>query len=141
VLHNYNGLIVSPQAAFTDPSQEVRPEAVLTGEEVVALKCRRPVLANPGCSISADRSRSWLRQAVFEFQLADREGFEPPVQLPVRRISSAVLSTTQPPVQTVEITGLSRSGKLPRIAPVIPAVLIAPTRGASSAAAFWLAAA
>ena len=31
--------------------------------------------------------------------LADREGFEPPVRLPVRRISSAVLSTTQPPVR------------------------------------------
>jgi hypothetical protein len=31
--------------------------------------------------------------------VADREGFEPPVQLPVRRISSAVLSTTQPPVR------------------------------------------
>ena len=32
-------------------------------------------------------------------KVADREGFEPPVQLPVRRISSAVLSTTQPPVR------------------------------------------
>src|ERR1043166_7737145 len=31
--------------------------------------------------------------------LADREGFEPPVRLPVRRISSAVLSTAQPPVR------------------------------------------
>ncbi len=31
--------------------------------------------------------------------VAEREGFEPSVQLPVRRISSAVLSTTQPPLR------------------------------------------
>src|SRR5882724_4845211 len=31
--------------------------------------------------------------------LAEREGFEPPIRLPVRRISSAVLSTTQPPLR------------------------------------------
>jgi hypothetical protein len=29
----------------------------------------------------------------------EREGFEPPIRLPVCRISSAVLSTTQPPLQ------------------------------------------
>ncbi|MEA3072263.1 MAG: hypothetical protein QOD29_3709 [Alphaproteobacteria bacterium] len=32
-------------------------------------------------------------------QLAEREGFEPPIRLPVCRISSAVLSTTQPPLR------------------------------------------
>ena len=31
--------------------------------------------------------------------MAERVGFEPTVRLPVRRISSAVLSTTQPPLQ------------------------------------------
>ena len=31
--------------------------------------------------------------------LAERGGFEPPIRLPVCRISSAVLSTTQPPLQ------------------------------------------
>src|SRR6516165_11772316 len=31
--------------------------------------------------------------------LAKREGFEPPIRLPVCRISSAVLSTTQPPLR------------------------------------------
>ena len=31
--------------------------------------------------------------------MAEREGFEPPIQLPVCRISSAVLSTTQPPLR------------------------------------------
>ena len=40
--------------------------------------------------------------------LADREGFEPPVQLPVRRISSAVLSTTQPPVRAAELCHFQR---------------------------------
>src|SRR6266566_7784094 len=31
--------------------------------------------------------------------VAEREGFEPPIRLPVCRISSAVLSTTQPPLR------------------------------------------
>ena len=31
--------------------------------------------------------------------MAERVGFEPTVPLPVRRISSAVLSTTQPPLR------------------------------------------
>ena len=35
--------------------------------------------------------------------LAEREGFEPPIRLPVCRISSAVRSTTLPPLQTVAI--------------------------------------
>src|SRR5580704_478958 len=35
------------------------------------------------------------------FALAEREGFEPPIRLPVCRISSAVLSTTQPPLREV----------------------------------------
>ncbi len=34
--------------------------------------------------------------------LAEREGFEPPIRLPVCRISSAVLSTTQPPLQAFD---------------------------------------
>ncbi len=37
--------------------------------------------------------------AGFLRQMAERERFEPSVQLPVRRISSAVLSTTQPPLR------------------------------------------
>ena len=31
--------------------------------------------------------------------MAEREGFEPPVELPPRRISSAVQSTTLPPLR------------------------------------------
>jgi hypothetical protein len=34
-----------------------------------------------------------------QHELAEREGFEPPIPLRVCRISSAVLSTTQPPLQ------------------------------------------
>src|SRR5262245_33069326 len=37
-------------------------------------------------------------------KVAEREGFEPPIRLPVCRISSAVLSTTQPPLQAIEQT-------------------------------------
>ena len=37
-------------------------------------------------------------------RVAEREGFEPPIRLPVRRISSAVLSTTQPPLQVIDMT-------------------------------------
>ena len=33
-------------------------------------------------------------------RLAEREGFEPPIRLPVCRISSAVHSTTLPPLHT-----------------------------------------
>src|SRR5215831_14704169 len=40
--------------------------------------------------------------------LAEREGFEPPIRLPVCRISSAVLSTTQPPLQTIASTAVFR---------------------------------
>jgi hypothetical protein len=36
---------------------------------------------------------------VYANKMAEREGFEPPIRLPVCRISSAVLSTTQPPLR------------------------------------------
>src|SRR5215218_3960607 len=38
----------------------------------------------------------------FSSGVAEREGFEPPIRLPVCRISSAVLSTTQPPLRGAE---------------------------------------
>ena len=45
-----------------------------------------------------------LMQNLFAFKgkrrMAERVGFEPTVRLPVRRISSAVLSTTQPPLRS-----------------------------------------
>jgi hypothetical protein len=37
--------------------------------------------------------------SILNSRLAEREGFEPPIRLPVCRISSAVLSTTQPPLR------------------------------------------
>jgi hypothetical protein len=52
----------------------------------------------------------------FRDLLAEREGFEPPIQLPVCRISSAVLSTTQPPLRGAPIRG---SGRRLRGAPPI----------------------
>ena len=39
------------------------------------------------------------KQHVMKFLLAEREGFEPPVRLPVLRISSAARSTTLPPLR------------------------------------------
>ena len=39
------------------------------------------------------------------WQMAEREGFEPPVELPPRRISSAVHSTTLPPLREVRGRG------------------------------------
>src|SRR5438128_2744092 len=42
--------------------------------------------------------------------LAEREGFEPPIRLPVCRISSAVLSTTQPPLRKRRRTSRSSTG-------------------------------
>src|SRR5262245_54713769 len=42
-----------------------------------------------------------------QFHLAEREGFEPPIRLPVCRISSAVHSTTLPPLQTSNFNHLA----------------------------------
>jgi hypothetical protein len=41
--------------------------------------------------------------------LAEREGFEPPIGLRLCRISSAVLSTAQPPLQSLIGDSMSRS--------------------------------
>jgi hypothetical protein len=46
---------------------------------------------------------------MLERNLAEREGFEPPIRLPVCRISSAVLSTTQPPLHGIDIGQLFSS--------------------------------
>ena len=43
----------------------------------------------------------------FQIDLAEREGFEPSIRLPVCRISSAVHSTTLPPLQTIELAAQS----------------------------------
>ena len=47
-------------------------------------------------------------QTAIDMKLAEREGFEPPIRLPVCRISSAVLSTTQPPLQLAVNKSISR---------------------------------
>ena len=43
-------------------------------------------------------------------KVAERVGFEPTVRLPVRRISSAVLSTTQPPLRFDEVRAGRKAG-------------------------------
>ena len=39
--------------------------------------------------------------------MAEREGFEPPIGLHLCRISSAVHSTTLPPLQAIEVIRIS----------------------------------
>ena len=46
--------------------------------------------------------------------LAEREGFEPPIPLRVCRISSAVVSTTHPPLRRVAYSILAESPLLPQ---------------------------
>src|SRR5476651_1067131 len=46
-------------------------------------------------------SGRWRRTSAVEIEgLAEREGFEPPIRLPVCRISSAVHSTALPPLRS-----------------------------------------
>jgi hypothetical protein len=45
------------------------------------------------------REENLQKMAEKSLVLAEREGFEPPIRLPVCRISSAVLSTAQPPLR------------------------------------------
>ena len=51
--------------------------------------------------------------------LAEREGFEPPIRLPVCRISSAVRSTTLPPLQALKLWDFS-SWPQNEISPSLP---------------------
>ena len=55
----------------------------------------RPGAARPARPIRAVSEAKWREIK----ELAERVGFEPTVELPPRRISSAVLSTTQPPLR------------------------------------------
>lgn len=52
-----------------------------------------------GQSPNPEPSRFWLAGGKARIEMAERVGFEPTVELPPRRISSAVLSTTQPPLR------------------------------------------
>ena len=56
---------------------------------------------NLGTDVSASRD-NLIKTISWDYALAEREGFEPPIPLRVCRISSAVLSTTQPPLQAIE---------------------------------------
>jgi hypothetical protein len=53
-------------------------------------------------SIRAFRIGQWLKMDEIGMSMAERGGFEPPVQfLTVRRFSKPLLSTTQPPLREV----------------------------------------
>ena len=54
--------------------------------------------------------------------MAEREGFEPPIRLPVCRISSAVHSTTLPPLQCFEIYSVFGSTQS-LLQPLLPKLL------------------
>jgi hypothetical protein len=75
-------------------------------------------VAPRGIIFSADDKR-------IERWLAEREGFEPPIRLPVCRISSAVLSTTQPPLQPSIARDISRRWPGTRVADCDLLLLIA----------------
>jgi hypothetical protein len=47
--------------------------------------------------------------------MAEREGFEPPIPLRVCRISSAVLSTAQPPLQRFDLYNYFGQSEMPEI--------------------------
>jgi hypothetical protein len=62
---------------------------------------------SPGISEGIRTSlKTKTRDISITYIVAEREGFEPPIRLPVCRISSAVLSTTQPPLQIADIIWL-----------------------------------
>ena len=69
--------------------------------------------------------RRWVAEVVLKktniikylwIDLAEREGFEPPIRLPVCRISSAVHSTTLPPLREGSCTCLGKAGRNERAA-------------------------
>ena len=62
-------------------------------------RCAEPVWANPVISRDFPASPKAQRD-LWRGALAERVGFEPTVPFQVRRISSAVLSTTQPPLRS-----------------------------------------
>src|ERR1700743_2317736 len=63
------------------------------------------VLIAPGSAeIARSVGRSADRAGFYKScSMAEREGFEPPIRLPVCRISSAVHSTTLPPLRMYEV--------------------------------------
>ena len=63
--------------------------------------------------------------------MAEREGFEPPIRLPVCRISSAVLSTTQPPLRMPAFGEHPAHTMLPWDAQARPRNPVSRTRGYS----------
>ena len=88
-----------PSRGIDDMKDAIQLRALLT----VSSKEPPPVCTNQRRIIAQVPSHSALG-ARREAGMAEREGFEPPIRLPVCRISSAVLSTTQPPLQAIDRT-------------------------------------
>ena len=63
----------------------------------VSAECQASGATRPVASAAPSERHQRVRS-----KLAEREGFEPSIRLPVCRISSAVLSTTQPPLRSLE---------------------------------------
>ncbi len=59
---------------------------------------------------SGHADHSFPFYSIIQQVMAEREGFEPSVPLPVRRISSAVHSTTLPPLREDDPSGGNRWG-------------------------------
>jgi hypothetical protein len=89
------------------PSDDCGVWLVSTTISATSSWSRRP--CSPSTTRSARGCHPCLRYVLLPISLgrthsvlAEREGFEPPIRLPVCRISSAVHSTTLPPLQTIE---------------------------------------
>ena len=70
---------------------------------ILGAAASRPVLRSEGKSRKCQRLNATVlgrRENLLFKKLAEREGFEPPIRLPVCRISSAVHSTTLPPLRS-----------------------------------------
>ncbi len=71
---------------------------------IAATVWSKTIAATPRWEVihSYDKGRKAVKKSMKTMRMAEREGFEPPMELPPCRISSAVLSTTQPPLRVVQ---------------------------------------
>ena len=89
-----------PQNSDRDPIARLRGGCHQGDEQDAGCIRIRPGFHLHGCRNRRDCLERAARDRAF---LAEREGFEPPIRLPVCRISSAVHSTTLPPLRRVEL--------------------------------------
>jgi hypothetical protein len=77
----------------------------------LVFKVKRGVLIGQALGHNAKAAKIFRNFRCLDCQLAEREGFEPPIRLPVCRISSAVRSTTLPPLRGREGRGKRPFGR------------------------------